>query len=626
VASYWDKVLHSRISRRRAIAASGGLALGTAILSACGGGGGEEGVKGDTSGLVAQIEDTSKSAKRGGTLKWFATGEPNHLDGVIQGQIQLNILNGLAYGSLVAGKPGHREPSSRTEVVPGLAEKWEFSADGTELVFTLRQGVKWHNKAPVNGRAFDSSDVVQNWKRYEAKGGNRASNANSVNSAAPILSATAPDPKTVVFKLKEPSSYIMQRFGTMITGELGSIQPKETENGFDPKTGQIGTGAYILDKYTPSVGFTYKRNPDYWNKTEPYIDTIEVVTVPQYATQLSQFKAGNVYVFGTNVGLNPGVQPQDIVTTKRETKALSMYQWLPSTANPTAMIGFGWSPIGGQKSPFLDDRVRQAVAMSFDRDTFLDTFYNISAFEKEGLPMETYYYTAMGYVPDVTLDPRDAKTFGDNAKYYTYNVAEAKKLVAAAFPNGAPEYPSQYITQLFFGADFIRRVEVLDAYAKEVGLKPVPKPIDYNLDYLPKVVTAQGKFEGWAYRFGATSSADPVDYYVWRYHSKSGATSGALGFDVGNKGDQSGDPQVDALIDKAKAEMDVKKRVVHLQELQRYLAGKQYGVTQPGIASSFGLAWPAVGNYQVFQGDTRDIETGAYTWWIDETKPPLGTS
>ncbi|HLF79074.1 MAG TPA: hypothetical protein VJB57_16455, partial [Dehalococcoidia bacterium] len=160
----------------------------------------------------------------------------------------------------------------------------------------------------------------------------------------------------------------------------------------------------------------------------------------------------------------------------------------------------------------------------------------------------------------------------------------------------------------------------------EVGLKPVPKPIDYNLDYLPKVVTAQGKFEGWAYRFGATSSADPVDYYVWRYHSKSGATSGALGFDVGNKGDQSGDPQVDALIDKAKAEMDVKKRVVHLQELQRYLAGKQYGVTQPGIASSFGLAWPAVGNYQVFQGDTRDIETGAYTWWIDETKPPLGTS
>src|SRR3972149_23296 len=154
MASYWDKVLDKRVRRRRAVAAAGGLAMGAAILSACGGGGEEGGGGGakDTSGLTPTPEDTSKSAKRGGVFKTTLTGEPNHFDGGIQGQIQLNVLNGLAYGGLVQNKPGVKEPSSNTEVVPDLAESWEFSPDKTELTFKLRQGVKWHNKPPASRR------------------------------------------------------------------------------------------------------------------------------------------------------------------------------------------------------------------------------------------------------------------------------------------------------------------------------------------------------------------------------------------------------------------------------------------------------------------------------------------
>ena len=53
-----------------------------------------------------------------------------------------------------------------TKSLPSLAESWEFSPDKTTITFKLRQGVKWHNMAPVNGRAFDSADVVATWKRY----------------------------------------------------------------------------------------------------------------------------------------------------------------------------------------------------------------------------------------------------------------------------------------------------------------------------------------------------------------------------------------------------------------------------------------------------------------------------
>jgi len=623
MAGYWERVLARRTSRRRAIAAAGAAGAGAAILAACGGGDETSSGPKDTSGLVSEIVDTSKSAKQGGQLKWYQTSEPNHFDGQAQGQAQLNVYNGLAYGSLVQNKPGYKEPSSNTEVVGDLAESWEVSPDKLTVTFKLRQNVKWHNKPPVNGRAFDSEDVVKNWERYVSlPSNNRAANANSFNPNAPIVSVTAPDKSTVQYKLNKPTSFFFQRLATMITGEAGSQYPKEALAGtFDPRTAQIGTGGFIQEKYTPSVGFTYRRNPDYWNKDEPRAGALEIPIISDPAQGLAQLKAGNIFTFA--------VPQTDILTVKKEAPAIAMYRSIIAGANPAAIIGFGWLPLpDGQRSPFLDIRVRQALSLSFDRDAFIDTFSNVSRFEAEGLPVETFYYTAQAYLPDVWLDPR-SKDFGPNAFFYTYNPSEAKKLLSAAYPSGFPEIESKFISGPQFGLDHQQQVEVLHQYAREVGFKIKPQPIDYNLEYLPKIVTQQGKFHGWAFRFGATSSADPLDFYIWRYWSKSGPTSGSLGFggQDGSLGDQSGDPDVDSLIEKGYAELDPAKRNAIIHDLQRHLARQQYGVSRPGTASQFILAWPALGNAQVFQGDSRCNPAGApggpYTWWVDDTKAPL---
>ncbi|HLF76394.1 MAG TPA: ABC transporter substrate-binding protein [Dehalococcoidia bacterium] len=624
---YWNNVVQTRISRRRALAATGATAAGAAFLAACGGGdsGGDSGTtaKKDGSGLITEPEDTTKTAKIGGVFKWYHTTEPNHLDGIAQGQSQLNRYNGMVYSSLVSNKMGYKQPSSFNEVIPNMATSWEFSPDRLTLTFKLRQGVKWQNRPPVNNRVFDSSDVVATWNRYIAlTGNNKAANANSFNPNAPIMSVTAPDANTVVYKLKEPTSYILQRLANMVTGEAGTIQPREAGAGFDPRKDQIGTGGFMLDKWEPSVGLTYKRNPDYWDKEAAFIGTIEVPIIPQYPTGLAAFQAGNIHYFDT--------RPTDQVATKKQTPALSMYQRLISQNTVNTTIGFGWQPWGNlQKSPFLDVRVRQAMSHGIDRDTFIDTFHNVGVFEKEGLPVETYYYTSLGYMPGITLDPRDAKTFGPNAKYYTPpDVAEAKKLLSAAgFANGF-EYPAHFVKAAPFGVTYQQETEVLDGWARDLGLKPVPTGIDYNIEYLTKFVVAQGKHEGILYRAGAVSSQDPVDYYVWRYWSKSGPTSGALGADSKGAGDLSGDPEVDSLIEKAKAEPDTKKQVTLLQDLQRHLAKMQYCISRPGNASGFDLAWPAFANYKVWQNDLRTGSANAdqnhyYTAWIDETKAPI---
>jgi ABC-type transport system substrate-binding protein len=259
--------------------------------------------------------------------------------------------------------------------------------------------------------------------------------------------------------------------------------------------------------------------------------------------------------------------------------------------------------------------------MAMDRDAYIDAFNNVSKFEAEGLPMETLYYTSMGYVPGVTLDPRD-KSFGENAKYFTRNLEEAKKLLSAAgYANGF-EYTNHWPNTPAFGAAFPKQVAVIEAFNQELGLKVTSDPLDYNLGYLPNYVTKRGQHEGILIALGAVTSPDPVDYYVWRYYSKGGATSGAIFGDIGS-GTGEGDSKVDDFIDRAKAELDPKKQGTILADLQRYLAGMCYTIGSAGNATEFDLAWPAVRNHLTFQQDSRSIFSFYYQWWLDDTQAPL---
>jgi ABC-type transport system substrate-binding protein len=180
-----------------------------------------------------------------------------------------------------------------------------------------------------------------------------------------------------------------------------------------------------------------------------------------------------------------------------------------------------------------------------------------------------------------------------------------------------------------FGAAYVQDVDIMDQFAREIGLNIKATPLDYNLDYLPKYVTQQGKVSGLFYGIGAVSSPDATDYYVWRFYSKSGATSGSLGFGGpdGSLGDQSGDPEVDSMIDKAKAEFDGRKRNAILGDLQRHLARQAYMVARPGFADTFQLAWPAIENFATFQGDSRVILGGTHginLYWYNTEKPHRG--
>ncbi len=583
--SYWDAIANQRLSRRKAIVSTGAASLSAAILAACGGSGSNSKSSGDKassdkSSLIAKAQDTYKQAKRGGNLKLNMFQDvPGSLDPGFA-NLPNESVKIFTYSWLMQYEAGYLK-ATENKVSGDIGESWEFSPDGLTLTVKMRQGVKWHNKAPLNGRLMDIDDVVFSYDRLAAKGAPRGDIVNAANPNAPVLSFKAADKNTIVVKLKEPTSFITAIFA-YATGVMPML-PKETDTTFDIRGDQIGTGPFVLDKYQPSVAFTYKKNPDYYDKNYPYVDGVDMPIVSEYAARLAQFKAGNIHtLFGQS-----RLRGEDILPTKKDVPALQIYEDdVDSTSLHTA---FGWLPEG--KSPWLDERMRQAYSMSIDRDAFIDAVYNVSKFKADGLPVETAWHTCInqsfrGY----WMDPRDSK-FGPNAKYF---YAQRRRGQEAAWPQQATQTASSTCRPspkaLRTARASLTSSRSLRAWGKKPASSAKESPINYTADFIPKYRDGRGQHEGMAYKIGPGYATDAIARFVYEIYGKGG--SNFYGFSASGKNDQAGDPALDSLIDKGKLETDINKRAAIALDIQRLMAQKQYLVMWPGGAGSLphGLA------------------------------------
>jgi ABC-type transport system substrate-binding protein len=223
--SYWSHGLSRRLSRRRALAFTGGLATSAAFLAACGEDDGEPQTEGATSpatgttsttgstgtaatgptgstgtassGIVTTPADTTAQAKQGGKHV-----VPRNQDIVTFDSHFLSagsIANAWVANRLVRQKLAVLERAP-IEFEGDLAQSWEFSPDGLEVTLKVQPSAKFHDIAPVNGREVEAEDIVKSWERFVEVASVNANYATSVNPNAPILSVSAVDQKTVSIK------------------------------------------------------------------------------------------------------------------------------------------------------------------------------------------------------------------------------------------------------------------------------------------------------------------------------------------------------------------------------------------------------------------------------------------
>jgi ABC-type transport system substrate-binding protein len=610
---YWTRIANSRITRRRALVISGAGLSAAAFLAACGGSSDSKSTpSSNTSSLVVKPVDQTSQPQRGGTLisgtaTRFTTWDPMAIPAVPFKR---------DYNELLYLKPGKLE-SSKGEIGGDVMESWEFSPDKLTLTGKISSKAHFSPVAPTNGRGVDSADIVFSWERVKAQGLARAALSNDVNPAAPVKSITAVDPRTIQIKFSEAQAGNLYLFAAQGAPNM-AIVPKEAADTskFDLRSQVAGTGIWNRADVQEDVRFVWKKNPGFGQDPRgqlPYIDEEHWVVTPEYSAGLAQFKTGALHMYAVNA--------EDILTTKRDVPALEMMATELTTTPRYVIVG------ANAQSPFKDVRVRQAYSMSWDRDLFISTTFNVPKFESEGLSMETRWSSALQAESWAGwwLDPK-GKDFGANGKYFKFDPAEAQKLLSAAGKSSL-EYDSAVPVGHPYGPTFNRDIDIVTGMAADMGFKANTKQPQFAREFRDIYSQGTGDFSGLSYVNLFSFGIEPSTW-LFRYFNSKGSMF--YGFDGDGSGAHKGDARLDQMTTNMRLEFDDKKRQELGNEIQRYLGEKMYFIAFPGGANGFELAWPAVRNRNVYRGDAaRPIGpsgatgTGNATVWLDKTKAPF---
>src|SRR5215471_11696578 len=184
--------------------------------------------------------------RRGGILR--ARGaDPVHFDPHLTRAFMTHTELSFVYNKLLRHKVGPDVQPGTFIVEPDLAERWE-APDDTTYIFHLRQGVKWHNKPPVNGRELVAEDVKFSFDRFLTVEGNAERWLLDAVERGEVV-----DRYTVQCLLKEPFVWLLDILANAMC--MWIVAPEVVQKYGDLKTVDtaIGTGPFLLEHYEPNV-------------------------------------------------------------------------------------------------------------------------------------------------------------------------------------------------------------------------------------------------------------------------------------------------------------------------------------------------------------------------------------
>jgi peptide/nickel transport system substrate-binding protein len=366
------------------------------------------------------------------------------------------------------------------KIQPQMAD-WKVSDDKLTYTFTLRDGLKWHDGAPVT--AEDCVASLKRWAKVDGMG-------QKLMDFTAALEAT--DARTITLKLKEPYGLVLESIGKpsslapfMMPKRMAETPPNQQI------TEQIGSGPFkfVQAEFEPGVKAVYEKNKDYVPRKEApswtsggkvvKVDRVEWITMADAQTAVNALQSGDIDFVE--------IPPFDLLPALAANKEIQV-----ETLNR-----LGFQTIGRMNflyPPFDNVKVRRAAFKAMNQKDVLDAMV--------GNP-EYYRICGAVFICGAPL----ATDAGSESLVKGNGMAEAKKLLAESGYDGTPVVilaPGDVVT---LKAQPIVAAQLL----REAGFKVDVQAADWQTVVSRRASQKPPKEGGWNMFFTNLTGADVVN-------------------------------------------------------------------------------------------------------------------
>jgi peptide/nickel transport system substrate-binding protein len=451
------------------------------------------------------------------------------------------------FNNLVLFDPLKQRESVDT-VIGELAEKWSWQDNYRNLVFFLRKNVKWHD-----GQPFTSKDVKFTFDMLreapDAAGKLRINPRKDwyVN----VQNIEAPDPSTVIFHLKRPQPALLLMLASGYTPIYAAHIPPAQY-----RTSCVGTGPYKLKEWRKGEFIEYVKNPDYFVKGRPYLDGIKYIVIKERGTRVAALQAGQVDT------AFPGDTSK--TTAEQLKKAVPQMVFTRAAENVNENL-----IMNTKKAPFDNPKVRIAVSHAIDRRALNQAVHQGGS--TIGISMPSPPWGVWG-VPDKDLDAMTG--YGKPAE----EKAKAKKIMAEAGYTPDKPVKVEIVTRAI--AVYVDMASFIINELKQIGIEASLKQIETAQWH---AMATRGE-----YQIGANLTGIGIDDPDANFYENFACGSPRNYTFYCNE-------QIASMIDKQSAEIDPKKRLAQVWEIERKLEEEASRPTLIWRVDNF-AHWPQVKN------------------------------
>ena len=415
-----------------------------------------------------------------------------------------------------------KKVESLDSVIGELAEKWSWQDNYRNLVFFLRKNVKWHD-----GQPFTSKDVKFTFDMLreapDAQGKLRINPRK--DWYANLQNVEAPDPYTVIFHLKKPQPSLLLMLASGYTPVYAAHVPPAAY-----RTGCIGTGPFKLKEWRKGEFVELVRNPDYFVKGRPYLDSLKYIVIVERGTRTAALQAGKLDV------AFPGETTK--TTAEQLKKAVPQLVVTPYSQNVADnMI------MNTKKPPFDNPKVRLAVSYAIDRRALVQGVHQGGALV--GASMAPKPHGVWGLLEkDLTALPGYGKAAEDKAK--------ARKILAEVGITPDKPLKVEMVTRAI--AVYVDMASFVINELKQVGIESTLKQIE-TAQWHPMATRGE-------YQIGANLTGVGPDDPDANFFENYGCGSPRNYSQYCNE-------EVSRLIDQQSQELDPKKRLSLVWSIQK---------------------------------------------------------